>query len=138
ERLDGLGYPDGLSGEQIPLLARIVTVVDIFDALTTTRPYRQALSAATAYAMLRDNARGGGCDGALVERFISLHVVQHGAMPSLPRVVTARPARQRPVALGQPAGGLPQPAVRRKTAKCGTAMISRARKKRPVDRSLRA
>src|SRR3954470_24900254 len=40
ERLDGTGYPDGLSGHAIPLLAQIVGVVDVFDALTTDRPYR--------------------------------------------------------------------------------------------------
>jgi putative two-component system response regulator len=48
ERLDGRGYPDGLSGDQFPLLARIVGVVDVFDALTTDRPYRKALPVQTA------------------------------------------------------------------------------------------
>jgi putative two-component system response regulator len=43
ERLDGSGYPDGLKGERIPLLARLLTTVDIYDALTTDRPYRPAL-----------------------------------------------------------------------------------------------
>ena len=43
ERLDGSGYPDGLKGDQIPLTARILSAVDIFDALTTDRPYRKAL-----------------------------------------------------------------------------------------------
>ena len=41
ERLDGRGYPDGLSGDRIPLLAQIVSIVDVFDALTTDRPYRR-------------------------------------------------------------------------------------------------
>lgn len=44
ERFDGLGYPDGLSGENIPLIARIVAVADVFDALTSKRPYKQAWS----------------------------------------------------------------------------------------------
>ena len=49
ERLDGSGYPDGLRGEQVPLLARITSIVDVYDALTTTRPYRAAYPAARAY-----------------------------------------------------------------------------------------
>lgn len=48
ERWDGRGYPDGLAGEDIPLFARIVTAVDAFDAMTSTRPYRQAASVADA------------------------------------------------------------------------------------------
>lgn len=48
ERYDGTGYPDGLKGEQIPLEARIITVADTFDAMTTTRPYRTKLEAETA------------------------------------------------------------------------------------------
>ena len=43
ERFDGLGYPEGLIGEQIPLLASIISVADSFDAMTTDRPYRPAL-----------------------------------------------------------------------------------------------
>jgi len=46
ERWDGSGYPDGLAGEDIPLVARITAVVDVFDAVTTDRPYRRALSLA--------------------------------------------------------------------------------------------
>jgi putative nucleotidyltransferase with HDIG domain len=56
ERIDGMGYPDGLSGEEIPLAARIVFVADAFDALTTDRPYREARSPAAALRELRDNA----------------------------------------------------------------------------------
>jgi putative two-component system response regulator len=73
ERRDGRGYPDGLSGDDIPLLARIVSVVDVFDALTTHRPYRDALPTETAYQMMRDDQRGGWCDQMLVEAFIELH-----------------------------------------------------------------
>jgi putative two-component system response regulator len=73
ERLDGGGYPDGLSGDQIPLLARIVRVVDVFDALTTDRPYRKALPVGTAYEMLLDEARAGWCSESLVDRFIDVH-----------------------------------------------------------------
>lgn len=73
ERLDGRGYPDGLSGAAIPLLAQIVAVVDVFDALTTDRPYRKALPTLTAYKMLRDDARNGWCHASLVDSFIDMH-----------------------------------------------------------------
>ena len=73
ERLDGRGYPDGLAGDRIPLLAQIVSIVDVFDALTSDRPYRKALPTATAYQMMRDNARGGWCRQDLLATFIDLH-----------------------------------------------------------------
>jgi putative two-component system response regulator len=73
ERIDGQGYPDGLRGDAIPLLAQIVSVVDVFDALTTDRLYRKALSIDTAYRMLREKARGGWCQTIIVDCFIDLH-----------------------------------------------------------------
>jgi putative two-component system response regulator len=73
ERFDGRGYPDKLAGDDVPLLARIVSVVDMFDALTTDRPYRKAMSETAAYRLLRDEARGGWREPALVEVFIELH-----------------------------------------------------------------
>jgi cyclic di-GMP phosphodiesterase len=73
ERWDGNGYPDRLAADTIPLLAQIVSVVDVFDALTTDRPYRQALPIESAYAMLRDQARGGWCPLNLVDCFVELH-----------------------------------------------------------------
>ena len=56
ERFDGKGYPDGLKGDQIPLAARILTVADAFDAMTSDRPYRRALSQEVAAAEIRRNA----------------------------------------------------------------------------------
>lgn len=53
ERFDGSGYPDGLSGEQIPILARIVAIADAFDAMTTTRSYRKAMPVAHALEEMR-------------------------------------------------------------------------------------
>ena len=73
ERIDGQGYPDGLRGDDIPLLAQIVSVVDVFDALTTDRLYRKALSIETAYKMLNEKAVGGWCQASVVECFIELH-----------------------------------------------------------------
>lgn len=55
ERYDGKGYPDGLKGEEIPLAARILTVADAFDAMTSDRPYRRALSHEVAAAEIRRN-----------------------------------------------------------------------------------
>ena len=52
ERQDGSGYPDGLRGDAVPLLAQIVGIADVYDALTTDRPYRQALSNAEAFQLL--------------------------------------------------------------------------------------
>jgi cyclic di-GMP phosphodiesterase len=73
ERLDGRGYPDGLSGKAIPLLAQIVSVVDVFDALTTDRPYRKALATTAAYAILAEEASAGWCPVKLVEQFVKVH-----------------------------------------------------------------
>jgi two-component system response regulator RpfG len=56
ERLDGSGYPDGLRGDQIPLIARIVAVADVYDALVSDRPYRKALPVKKANAYILDNA----------------------------------------------------------------------------------
>ena len=72
ERLDGTGYPDGLRGDEVPLLAQIVRIVDVFDALTTERPYREALPAEVACRMLLEEARLGWCSLDLVQRFIEV------------------------------------------------------------------
>lgn len=70
ERWDGTGYPDGLKGEQIPLLARIFAVVDNWDALTSDRPYREAWSEDKTITYLRENA-GKMFDPHIVEIFVS-------------------------------------------------------------------
>lgn len=66
ERYDGSGYPDGLRGQAIPLLARIIAVADVFDALTTDRPYRRALPVERALALLEEEA-GRAFDSKVVE-----------------------------------------------------------------------
>lgn len=77
ERWDGSGYPDGLRGEEIPLLARIVAVADVFDALVSERPYRPGMSVQTTVAMMRSEA-GVKLDRRVVEAF--LHVLSEGAV----------------------------------------------------------
>jgi putative two-component system response regulator len=72
ERLDGSGYPDGLRGADIPLLAQIVGVVDTYDAITTTRPYRGALPVEHAFGELRDDVRRGWRSRDLVQAFVAL------------------------------------------------------------------
>ncbi len=68
EKQDGCGYPDGLKGEQIPLTARILQVTDIYDALTTDRPYRKALPQDKAFSIMRDEVRRGWWDGSLIDQ----------------------------------------------------------------------
>lgn len=68
ERWDGLGYPKGLKGEDIPIGGRIISLVDVFDALTSNRPYRRAMSHEEAMQVLRESA-GKQFDPRLVELF---------------------------------------------------------------------
>jgi len=70
EMLDGSGYPRGLKGDEIPLGARILAVVDIFDAVTSDRPYRKAIPLDTALSILREEAEKGRLDKDIVNLFI--------------------------------------------------------------------
>lgn len=72
ERMDGSGYPDGLSGEEIPLKARILQIADVYDALIKDRPYREALSSEEALEILRREAAQGWLDASLVWKFFQL------------------------------------------------------------------
>ena len=72
ERWDGSGYPDRLRGEEIPLLARILQLADIYDALTTARPYKIALTPEQALGTIRDEAEKGWRDPKLVEMFADI------------------------------------------------------------------
>ncbi|HEY8536962.1 MAG TPA: HD-GYP domain-containing protein, partial [Vicinamibacterales bacterium] len=88
EKLDGSGYPDGLRGSEIPLLAQIIGVVDVFDALTTARPYKPELSAESACAELYREADLGWRDRELVDVFVRL--VREDAIEFRPRRDPAR------------------------------------------------
>jgi len=71
ERWDGKGYPDGLSGEEIPLGARILCIADAFEAMTSNRPYRKAMSISEAVSELINNA-GEQFDPNLVQIFLEI------------------------------------------------------------------
>jgi len=72
ENWDGTGYPTGLAGTDIPLGARVLSVVDCFDALTSDRPYRPRLSDEDAFQVLRER-RGNMYDPLVVDTFIAVH-----------------------------------------------------------------
>jgi len=72
ERLDGSGYPDGLRGQEIPLVARIMAVVDMYDALVTDRPYRGAMQKDEALKVVRQATREGKLDPGVVEGLVEL------------------------------------------------------------------
>lgn len=72
ERLDGTGYPDGLRGEGIPVLAQIISIVDVYDALTTARPYKEAMPVSLAVHHLKEEVARGWRNAAFVREFITL------------------------------------------------------------------
>jgi HD-GYP domain-containing protein (c-di-GMP phosphodiesterase class II) len=104
ERLDGSGYPAGLSGTEVSLAGRIVAVADIYDALTQARPYKPAFSETHAVQMLRSMVQAGKLDGDCVEALLRnderrLSIQKGHAEPvpqspeavPLPPIVTAQP-----------------------------------------------
>jgi putative two-component system response regulator len=72
ERMDGSGYPDHLRGDEIPIGARILSIVDVFDALSTDRPYRTALSLEESLQIMNDEARRGWWDARLLDEFCGM------------------------------------------------------------------
>ena len=90
ERVDGIGYPHGLRGSGIPLEARIVSVVDVFDALTTDRAYRRAYSPENAAVVMRTE-RGRQFDPSVLDAFLEI-------LPDLLRLWHDATARQHAVA----------------------------------------
>lgn len=72
EKLDGSGYPDGLKGEEISMVARVMAVVDIYDALVTDRPYREGMSKEKAEAILYQEADEGKLDQTVVKCLLEM------------------------------------------------------------------
>jgi putative two-component system response regulator len=81
ERWDGSGYPDGLSGDDIPLLARVFQVTDVFDALTSDRCYRAAMPVAEAVEVIRSETGRGWWDQSIVQQFVDM--VEDGGVADL-------------------------------------------------------
>jgi putative two-component system response regulator len=79
EHWNGSGYPDRLSAEEIPLLARVLQVVDVYDALRTERPYKAAHSHQDARETMRSEARRGLWDGSIVDEFFSMLALREHA-----------------------------------------------------------
>jgi putative two-component system response regulator len=77
EKHDGTGYPDGLQGEEIPLTARILQLSDVYDALTTDRPYKVAFTAEVALDLMEEEAERGWWDRELFEAFREMIRVHH-------------------------------------------------------------
>jgi putative nucleotidyltransferase with HDIG domain len=100
ERWDGRGYPDGLVGVEIPLGARILAVVDCFDALTSDRPYRARLAPADALDIVLSR-RGTFYDPAVVDKFVEL-------MPSLHKESAEAQGAHASVVAGLARGGAPE------------------------------
>ena len=78
ERFDGAGYPDGLAGDEIPLLARVIAVADSYNAMTSNRPYRRAMAPEVAIQQLV-NGRGSQFQGELVDAF--MRVLERASEP---------------------------------------------------------
>jgi putative two-component system response regulator len=88
ERWDGSGYPDGLRGDQIPLLARILQIADIYDALTSARPYKAAFTQMEAIEIMRSETGRGWRDPRVFHLFTRLHrdvISNMGTMDSTER-----------------------------------------------------
>ena len=106
ERWDGKGYPSGLKGEDIPLGARILSVVDYFDALMAERPYHKAMGFDAAVGLLQQEA-GKGLDPRVVEKFIELlPTLQRDAMTLEQAMRRTSTHEQQTHAVGRPATGL--------------------------------
>jgi putative two-component system response regulator len=87
EKLDGSGYPDGLRGDAIPVTARVLQIVDVYDALTTDRPYKKAFSVTDALQTMKEEVAKGWWDPHIFDQFERL--VRIGAADFLSRTAAA-------------------------------------------------
>jgi len=94
ERCDGRGYPDGLTREKIPAVVRVLSIADVFDAISSPRPYRPALPHARCLELLRQEARNGAFDPLLVEIFCEM--MADGIERAIQKPMPTWPARIRP------------------------------------------
>jgi putative two-component system response regulator len=92
ERLDGSGYPDHLSGQEIPLVARVMTIVDIYDALTTTRSYRKRLPQSVALEIMWEEAKKGWWDQEVLAEFETMLKQKNSEPPQDSPVASTAPA----------------------------------------------
>jgi HD-GYP domain-containing protein (c-di-GMP phosphodiesterase class II) len=121
ERYDGKGYPDGLSGQNIPLMGRIICLADCFDAMTSTRTYRKALPLEVTLADIR-RCSGTQFDPGLTEAFFRIgmdrlrEVMRHQSGNRLDVRATAPVAAEQPPAQSAAATTTPTPAAREKAA----------------------
>ena len=76
ERFDGRGYPDRLTGRETPILARLMAIVDVYDALVTQRPYKPAMPEAEALRIVHDGAQNGQFDPELVRVFLEMRAAK--------------------------------------------------------------
>lgn len=112
ERWDGTGYPDGLKGEEIPLLARILQMADIYDALTTARPYKPALSREESEQIFEDEVKRGWRDPELVALFfesLNKFEAKGGTVEAQSATIVAEASS--PTAAATPAGAAADPAA---------------------------
>jgi len=98
ERWDGRGYPSGLRGEEIPLGARILAIVDYFDALTSVRPYHQAMSIESAVALLQQES-GKALDPKVVETFVRILPALRAQAKRLKTTLPALPSGDLPASV---------------------------------------
>lgn len=90
EKLNGTGYPDGLKGDKIPLTARVLQIVDVYDALTTKRPYKKEFSAAEAFTIMEHEVKCGWWDRDLFEQFQQGITVSERRSMAVVMSITAR------------------------------------------------
>lgn len=115
EALDGRGYPYGLKGDQIPLLARVIAVADTFDALTTNRPYQQAHTPEQALQIIR-NLAGKRLDPKAVEAILAVYA--RGEI-KIQRFTIKRPIMAVPTEASAPAGAVASTAATAAPAEVG-------------------
>jgi diguanylate cyclase (GGDEF)-like protein/putative nucleotidyltransferase with HDIG domain len=104
ERWDGKGYPSGLKGEEIPMGARILAVVDYYDALTSERPYHKAMTSEAALGLLKQEAHKA-LDPELVNRFIEMLPNLQAEADATPQTVRMLSLNSTQAELGRPAAG---------------------------------